>query len=325
MSSSATTLPATLKLLSDPTRLRLLALLSQEELVVQELVAITGLQQSRVSNHLSLLKRARLVRDRREGSWSFHSLVPPAEDAALTPGLFDAVLRPYLASESGRADGDALERVREQRRQRSRLAHDALASRGVEIGHEFAYGSLRAEALAAIAPRTWTIADLGCGAGFLTEYLAPRSARVIAIDHAERMLATARERVMASNVEFRSGDLEALPLADGEVDAAFANLVWHHVGDMDRAARELFRVLKDGGIAVVTDLLPHDQDWLRERMGDLRLGLRPEVVASALGRAGFSVVEDFPVVDRYRAKDPAARPIDLPLFLVRAVRTTPQS
>ncbi|MGA1525818.1 MAG: ArsR/SmtB family transcription factor, partial [Planctomycetota bacterium] len=195
--TSLETLQSTLKLLSDATRLRLLALLSRDELAVQELVSITGLAQSRISNHLSLLKRAGLVRDRREGSWSFHSLVEPAAPGPLTPQLFGAVLEPYLQSKDGRADSQALERVREQRRERSRKAHDALADRWVELGQEFRTGALRSEALGALAPGEWTVADLGCGAGFLTAYLAGRFARVIAVDHAERMLAAARRRVDA--------------------------------------------------------------------------------------------------------------------------------
>ena len=322
MTSLAHTLPATLKLLSDATRLRLLGLLSQEELAVQELMAITGLPQSRISNHLSLLKRAGLVRDRREGSWSFHSLVPPTAESALTPELFDAVLRPFLAQPQGQSDAQALERVREQRRERSRSAHDALAERWVELGQELQGGSLRAEAFAALAPRGLCVADLGCGAGFLTGYLATRAARVIAIDHAERLLDAARQRVASGNVEFRAGDVERLPLHDAEVDAAFANLVWHHVADVDRAAREVFRVLRPQGVAVVTDLLPHDQDWMRERMGDLRLGLRPDAVTGALARAGFVDIGVEPVADRYRVADPSGRDVDFELFLVRAVRGT---
>lgn len=318
--TSLDTLHTTLKLLSDPTRLRLLALLSREELAVQELTAITGLAQSRVSNHLSLLKRSGLVRDRREGSWSFHSLVEPAPTAPLTPELCDAVLRPFVESEAGQADAQALERVREQRRERSRRAHDELADRWVELGQEFRTGALRGEALGALAPRELAVADLGCGAGFLTSYLAERFARVIAVDHAERMLDAARRRVPGPHVEFRQGDLERLPLTDGEVDAAFANLVWHHVADMDGAARELLRVVRPGGRAVITDLLPHDEEWMREAMGDLRLGVRADAVVAALVRAGFVDVAHEPVHDGYRVEGPDGRPAELSMFLVRATR-----
>src|SRR5262245_61109027 len=140
-------LPATLKLLSDPTRLRLCALLSRAELAVQELMAATGLAQSRISNHLALLKRSGLVRDRREGTWSFHSLVAPDERGPLTPELHGAVIEAYVATESGQRDLQALEALREQRRARSRRTHDALAERWVEVGQEFALGSLRSEVL----------------------------------------------------------------------------------------------------------------------------------------------------------------------------------
>lgn len=320
MAASVATLHSTLKLLSDPTRLRLLALSSREELAVHELVAITGLSQSRISNHLSLLKRAGLMRDRREGTWSFHSLVPPSADGPLSSELSDAVLRPYLDSDESRADLQALDAVREQRRQRSRAAHDALADRWVEFGQELATGSLRAEALAMSTPRRTTVADLGCGAGYLTSYLAERAERVIAVDHSERMLAAARRRGLPDGVEFRRGELDALPIDDGEVDAAFANLVWHHLPDLDAAARELLRILAPGGVAVISDLLPHDEEWMRESLGDLRLGMRPDPVRAALARAGFVEISEQSSVDSYRVERPDGQSTSLPMFLVRGVR-----
>ncbi|MEO0478451.1 MAG: metalloregulator ArsR/SmtB family transcription factor [Planctomycetota bacterium] len=316
--TSLETLQTTLKLLSDPTRLRLLALLSQEELAVQELVSITGLAQSRVSNHLSLLKRSGLVRDRREGSWSFHSLVEPGSDGALTAELYDGAVRPFADSEQGRADTQGLEAVREARRERSRQTHDALADRWVELGQEFRRGSLRSEALAALAPRTLTVADLGCGAGYLSGYLADRMARVIAVDHSEKMLDAARRRLQGIDVEFRQGELESLPLGEQEVDAAFANLVWHHVSDMDRAAVELARVLKPGGTVVITDLLPHEEEWMRDSMGDLRLGVQPDAVRVALAHAGFTGLSTHDLEDSYRVEAPTGRESDLPMFLLKA-------
>lgn len=317
-------LQTTLKLLSDPTRLRLLALLSIEEIAVQELVSITGLAQSRISNHLALLKRAGLVQDRREGSWAFYRLADSGRENALTPELREAAIRPFLASEEGRRDGAALDAVREQRRQRSRTTHDALAARWVEVGQEFRTGSLRAEACSALVPAGLRVADLGCGAGFLTSYLSRQGIAIIAIDHSQRMLDAARTHIESRNsgeqdgaVEFRRGEMDQLPLVDNEVNGAFANLVWHHVADMDRAASELARVIEPGGTAVITDLLPHDEDWMREEMGDYRLGLRPEDVMGALARAGFTRLTSETIHDQYVVHDPEGRESALPLFLVR--------
>ena len=316
MVTAVTELQSTLRLLSDPVRLRLCGLLARAELAVQELCGVTGLAQSRTSNQLSRLKRAGLVRDRREGTWSFHSLVEPSDAGPLTPELYEAVLRPFLESPESRADAKALAAVLEQRRRKSRDAHDRLAERWVEVGQEFAVGSLRAELLAQAWPAGPRVADLGCGAGFLSQFLAQRGARVVAVDHSERMLATAKRRSAARAVEFRRGELDALPLRDAEVDAAFSNLVWHHLPDVAAAAREVFRVLVPGGPFVVSDLQPHEADWMRETMGDLRLGLRPDQVVGVLARAGFVDLRHEPAVDRYRVTSPAGESLELPMFLV---------
>ena len=317
MASALATLQTTLKLLSDPVRLRLCALLAKSELAVQELVAITGLQQSRISNHLSLLKRAGVVRDRREGTWSFHSLVEPDVGGPLSPSLFAATVEPWLASKEGTRDAQALAAVLDQRRTKSRETHDQLADRWPTVGQEFALGTLRAEVLAQAWPCGASVADLGCGTGFLAAWLASRGAQVVAVDHSERMLATARARPGAGQVVFRRGELDALPLRDGEVDAAFCNLVWHHVPDHDAAAREVFRVLRPGGRVVISDLLPHEAEWMREAMGDLRLGLKAEQVLGALLRAGFTDLHSEPAADRYCVAAPTGGRTEFPMFLVR--------
>lgn len=319
MPEALATLHQTLRLLADPVRLRLVALLSAEELAVQELTAVTSLAQSRVSNHLALLKRAGLVRDRREGTWSFHSLVPCSPDGPLTPAMFDAAVRPYLESPAGHEDLRALEQVRDQRREKSRATHDLLAERWVERGQEFTLGSLRPEACAALLPATMTVADLGCGAGYLSGFLLTQGVRVIAVDHSAEMLAAAR-RQLRGRIEFRSGELDRLPLADHEVDAAVSQLVWHHLPSFDRAAVELFRIVRPGGSVVVTDLLPHDADWMREEMGDLRLGVKPDAVVAALARAGFKQITIRDVADRYVVSSAAGARVELSLFLVHARR-----
>jgi ArsR family transcriptional regulator len=314
----------TLKLLADPTRLRLVALLSAEELAVQELVGITASAQSRISSHLALLKRAGVVRDRKEGTWSFHSLVPLLPDGPLTPAMFDAAVRPYLDSPAGREDLARVERIREQRRQRSRATHDRLAERWVERAQEFTQGSLRAQACAALLPATATVADLGCGAGYLSSFLLAQGVAVIAVDHSQQMLATAR-RGLRGRIEFRQGELDRLPIGDREVDAAVAQLVWHHLPGFERAAGELFRIVRPGSAVVVTDLLPHDQDWMRDEMGDLRLGVKPDVVVAALAKAGFVEIEVRDVADRYVVSSAAGARAELALFLVRARRPAAQA
>ena len=152
MATTLDSLHSTLKLLSEPLRLRLCALLGRSDLAVQEVVSISGLQQSRVSNHLSLLKRAGVVRDRREGNWSFHSLVEPSDDGPLSPSLFTATVEPYLDSDEGARDLAAFQVVLDRRRAKSREAHDRLAGQWQELGEEFAIGTLRSELLAQAWP-----------------------------------------------------------------------------------------------------------------------------------------------------------------------------
>ena len=118
-------------------------------------------------------------------------------------------------------------------------------------------------------------------------------------------------------VDYRQGELEALPLEDGEVDVVFSHLVWHHLADHVACAREVLRVLRPGGIAVLSDLVPHDADWMRERMGDLRLGLKQDELVAVLARAGLQDVRAEPLVDRYRVASPAGEPAEFPLFVVR--------
>lgn len=316
MATALANLQATLKLLSDPVRLRLCALLARAELAVQELVSITGLQQSRVSNHLSLLKRAGLVRDRREGTWSFHSLVEPSESGPLSPSLFAATVQSFVTADEGARDLQALRAVLDQRRQKSRDMHDRLADRWSDVGQEFTVGTLRAEVLSLAWPCGPGVADLGCGTGFLATWLAARGASVVAVDHSERMLVEARQRANGAGVTFRRGELDALPLADGEVNAAFSNLVWHHLPDHGAAAREVFRVLAPGGAVVISDLLPHEAEWMREQMGDLRLGLKPEQILGALARAGFAELRIEALTDRHRVATPGGGVTDFPMFAV---------
>ena len=103
-------------------------------------------------------------------------------------------------------------------------------------------------ALAALADATWVVGDLGCGTGQVSAALAPFVARVIAVDASAAMLQAARKRLHdVDNVDLRRGELEALPIDDGRLDAATLMLVLHHVPEPGAALAEVARVLAPGG------------------------------------------------------------------------------
>ncbi|MGH7163883.1 MAG: class I SAM-dependent methyltransferase, partial [Planctomycetota bacterium] len=156
----------------------------------------------------------------------------------------------------------------------------------------------------------------GCGDGDLTELLAERFERVIAVDHSPQRLARARTRVPAAHVEFHAGELDSLPIGDAAADAIFLSLVLHHVPELDAALREAFRVLRAGGRLVAADLAPHGEEWAREVMGDLRLGLERSSLERALGAAGFRAVRFLPARDRLAARGRRS----LELYLATAQR-----
>lgn len=307
-----------LKLLADDNRLRLLTLLEGEELSVGELTRVTGLGQSRVSHHLGLLRQAGVLEDRREGSYTFYRLRPGQGGSPLTRELWRQVGGAFAAGEVAARDRTALRAMREDRRHARRAAHDRLAGVWRGIGEDLERGSLRSEALAALAPRDRVVADLGCGAGFFTRHLAERFDRVVAVDHSAAMLAAAEESLPDdAPVEWRRGELESLPLGDGEVDAVFTNLVLGHVLDLPPVCAEFRRVLRPGGVAVVTDLRPHGEEWMRDELAVARLGIAPDEVIEALRDAGFRGVEESAVEDRYRMRSTTGRVARLGLFLVR--------
>lgn len=284
-----------LRLLADPTRLRILAALTPEELAVNEIAEALDMGQPRISNHLRLLREAGALNGRREGSWTFYrNALPERPDGKPLWQAVEAAVRgdPALA-----ADTERRRAVLERRRARSR-AHFAAAPAG---GASFEIGCLREEAVAALAPEGWTVVDAGCGDGYLTELLAERFARVIAVDHAPERLEAARERLKGLPVDFRLGEVDALPVPAASVDAVFYSLVLHHVPELSPVLREARRVLRPGGRVVALDLAPHDEESLREELGDLRLGLDPDRLVTELSAAGFASVRRLKVRDKLKA------------------------
>lgn len=141
--------------------------------------------------------------------------------------------------------------------------------------------------------KTQTAVDIGTGTGFVAAGLAPLAQRVIGIDFSEAMLTVARENMQhlgLTNVEFRCGPMENLPLEDHCADATFANMALHHAPDPQAAIREMARVVKPGGRVVITDAVRHGFEWFKAEMADVWLGFTREEVETWLRGAGLTAL-----------------------------------
>ena len=310
------TLPALFRILSDGTRLRALGLLAREELAVGEMARVLSLSTSRLSNHLRILREANLVLDRKEGTWTFVRLNPEG----FPPALWSAVEDELSKSGTFEEDLASLRDVLEERRARSRSYFDQIAPHWDIIGSDFRAGSARYRVASRLLPRTLTIADVGCGTGYLAAAIAPLARRLILIDHSPAMLAKAKANLaeFAGHLDYRQGEMDVLPLEDQEVDALVAGLVAHHAPDLSAFLREAHRALKPGGILVLEDLLPHREGWMRESMADLRLGIDPRDLERRLVEVGFENPHTEHLEDAYTPERPEGGRVELPLFLTRA-------
>jgi ubiquinone/menaquinone biosynthesis C-methylase UbiE/DNA-binding transcriptional ArsR family regulator len=277
------------KTLSDPTRVRVLALLEQEELAVQELMDVLGMAQSRVSRHLAILREAGLLRDRRDGTYVFYRFDPPAEGP-----WRDAwqLVRRNLDTDPTRArDVAALTQVMAARADRTRSFFDAVGPEWDSLRKVFNDDALRSRALTRLVPTGLRVADIGTGTGILAGELARLGLSVIAVDHSPRMLAAARAALDAdgvAGVELRSGEASALPIEDGSLDAAFAHMVLHYLPSPADAIREMARVVRPGGVVIAVDFVRHDHEWMREELGVAWLGFDRAETLAWFAQAGLA-------------------------------------
>lgn len=279
-----------LRLLGDPSRVRLLLLLACEELSVAELQEILAKGQSQISTHLSQLKQAELVEDRRTGKNIFYSLRAAKPNEENARELLLELLQTAAAEIPETVwDQAALTLVLAKRKDKMRSYFDALAGK---FGREYLPGRSwqgLAEVLLRLMP-SLVIADLGAGEGTFSQLLAQCAQHVIAVDNSERMVEfgakLAREHGL-SNLEFRLGDMETAPLADAEVDLAFFSQSLHHALHPQRAVSEAWRILKPGGRIAVLDLFRHQFEEARELYADTWLGFSEVELRRFLEEAGF--------------------------------------
>ena len=283
-----------LKLLADPTRLRLLLLLREEELSVVEIQEILGMGQSRISSHLAQLKAAKLVRDRRAGKNIYYGLASDHD------GPFKEIIAASAAEiPESRHDRTALNLVRRKRQDKAREYFNKLAGK---FGRSHCPGRSWkgfAHMLLALAGPI-VVADLGAGEGTLSQMLARHARRVIAVDNSEKMVefgaSLAREHGF-ENLEYRLGDLETPPIEAGTVDLAILSQALHHAVNPARAIAAAHAILKPGGRIAILDLLAHGFESARELYADLWLGFSEVQLDEMLRAAGFRDI-DIDVVDR---------------------------
>ncbi|HEX4286189.1 MAG TPA: metalloregulator ArsR/SmtB family transcription factor [Terracidiphilus sp.] len=275
----------TLRALAEPNRLRILLLLKHEELSVAELQEILTMGQSSISTHLSQLKQAGLVEDRRTGKNNLYRL-STGNGNAMIVGLLDTAKQEVPEAE---ADQAAMRRVVKNRQDKMRAFFDSMAGR---LGKDYVPGKSwksLAEAFLYLLP-PMTIADLGAGDGSFALQLSASARRVIAVDSSEKMLEVARDRAAqaaVSNVEFRFGEMEQLPIDDAAVDLVFFSQSLHHAAHPERALREAARILGPGGRIVILDLAKHRFEEARELYADEWLGFSESEIESMLTAAGF--------------------------------------
>lgn len=278
------------KALADETRLRLLGVLSRHELNVGEIVQVMGMGQSRISRHLKILMDAGFVVCKRNGLWAFYATAMGNGSQA----LLQAVLEGLREVPEHAHDLHSADIVLQERRQSTVRFFDELAADWIrmsrEILGEFDLSPLILDHLsqAGITSQHGVVADLGCGPGLMLGQVAGQAGQVIGVDNSSRMLdAAARLLPESADISLRIGDLEHLPLRDGEADAAVMSLVLHHLPAPQAGLAEAGRVLRPGGQLILVDFLSHENETMRLRYGDRWLGFAAPDVDAWLRRAGF--------------------------------------
>lgn len=290
-----------LRIVADETRLRLLRLLSETPLNVTELTTILGLAQSGVSKQVGTLKKAGLVRERREGLKTFYRLSEESEVPEEGRPLWVLLLERVQTAEDSRHDLVRLAEVLENRAGEVPGLHERLLAPG-ESWHAWS------RMVMALLPPMERAVDLGCGSGILSAELARVCGEVVGVDISPQALAAARahvERTGLTNVRFLEGDMTRLELADGCCDVAVLSQTLHHLPDPTAGLKVAARLLKPGGRLILMELLPHDEAWVIEKLGHIHLGFSAADLASMMEEAGFTItsLETLPPLrgERFRA------------------------
>jgi len=273
--------------LADPTRCRMLLLLEKQELTVSELCSVLQMPQSSVSRHLKTLADDGWVTSRRDGTSRFYSM--PLDDLDSGASRLWPLIREQVATTAAAGhDERRLRGVVSRRRAKSQEFFATAAGSWDRLRSGLFGDSFYLWAVLGLIDPALVVGDLGCGTGQLSETIAPHVKRVVAVDSSSDMLDAARTRLAElSNVDVRQGELEALPLEAGELDAAMMSLVLHYSADPALALAEVARVLRPGGRLLIVDMLPHDREEYQQQMGHVWLGFSDKQISRYASGAGF--------------------------------------
>jgi ubiquinone/menaquinone biosynthesis C-methylase UbiE/DNA-binding transcriptional ArsR family regulator len=291
--------------LADATRSRILLLLEGTELTVGELCTVLQLPQSTVSRHLKILSDEAWVVSRDSGTSRFYTLVTSRLDH-WAKRLWTVVREQVSSSAAAQQDARRRTSVLADRRGKMKSFFSDAAGGWDQMRAELIGARTDLLALMDLFDESWTVGDLGCGTGHLSEALAPVVSRVIAVDESGAMLSNARKRLTAlGNVDVRSGSVEALPIDDGELDVALLFMVAHFVLEPAKVLAEVRRTLKSGGRLVILDLTSHEREEYSLQMGHVWQGFSEEQLRSWVQDAGLSVARYRVLPADPRAKGPA--------------------
>lgn len=290
--------------LGDTTRSRLLALLEEREFTVTELRRILQLPQSTVSGHLKVLADGGWATSRADGKNRFYRMDPGLDGESRA--LWALVREEMENAGFQKEDRERARSVLGDRVDRSRAFFSESAERWEEVRSGLYGTGVSTLPLFGLLEPEQVLADLGCGTGQLAAAASPFVRRVVGVDRSPAMLRAARRRFgdEAAAVELRQGDLESLPVDDGEADVAVLSLVLHLVVDPATVLEEAFRILSAGGRLILVDMRAHDRLEYRETMGHVWPGFDAGQIRRWLEGAGFEATRVLPLPPDAEADGP---------------------
>ncbi|WP_137130240.1 metalloregulator ArsR/SmtB family transcription factor [Rhizobium sp. FY34] len=306
-----------LKTAGEPTRFRLLVLLSAGDLTVSDMTDILGQSQPRISRHLKLLSEEGLIERYQEGAWAYFRLQQEGETSGLARMLLASAdpADPVLLRDDERLQ--EVKRVRAERAQAyfSRNATEWDELRRLHVSDE----QVEAALLGLVGDdMVDSLLDLGTGTGWILQLFQSQYRRAVGIDASRDMLSVARANLDRDSIlkaSVRHGDIFNLPVEAGDFDLVTIHQVLHFLEQPERAIAEAVRVLRPDGRLIIVDLAPHGFDYLREEHAHLRLGFSHQMMTDWLEKAGLKVEDVIDLKPGDKRNTPA---LTVSIWLARA-------